>query len=239
MPPFCEMSGLASDTLPRHQASRASSGRWFTGIWVSWELPFQPPIFKCEPDKSWPMQRRPVQCAERCRQSATRYRILYEPQRTFTLLVPGSGGPRRNQSAARGESLLLAGSGDELRQRSQPGSLSGDDFRRWRGTVELIVQYSLPMPTLDADKPRRALRAARDSNGRKLRPLLGDADSDLATRWRSSLPLRARPVSSPLPPRVPRRSWVSSRGCQCTFSGCARRTGAGSTFRSVGSGCKV
>ncbi len=79
------------------------------------------------------------------------YRILYEPQRTFTLLVPES-------LAARGEIKVLLGTESLLLVPApSTGSASGPSLARYqvtasqeqRGIVQLLIQYSLPLPALD------------------------------------------------------------------------------------------
>lgn len=83
------------------------------------------------------------------------YRIFYEPQRTFTLLVPET-------LAARGEiKVLLANQSLLLAPAPATASASGPSLARYqvtvpqeqRGNVKLLVQYSLPLPALSADKP--------------------------------------------------------------------------------------
>src|SRR4029077_3515859 len=83
-----------------------------------------------------------------------RYRILYEPQRTFTLLVPET-------LAARGEIKVLLGNQSLLLAPAPAtSSASGPSLARYqittpqeqRGNVELLVQYSVPLPALDAEK---------------------------------------------------------------------------------------
>ncbi|MCE9525581.1 MAG: hypothetical protein K8R36_05965 [Planctomycetales bacterium] len=84
-----------------------------------------------------------------------RYRILYEPQRTFTLLVPET-------LAARGEIKVLLGN-QALLLAPAPAisSASGPSLARYqitapqelRGNVELLVQYSVPLPALENEKP--------------------------------------------------------------------------------------
>ncbi|MGI8978420.1 MAG: hypothetical protein ACR2FY_04270 [Pirellulaceae bacterium] len=83
------------------------------------------------------------------------YRIFYEPQRTFTLLVPET-------LAARGEiKVLLANQSLLLAPAPATASASGPSLARYqvtvpqeqRGNVKLLVQYSLPLPALNADKP--------------------------------------------------------------------------------------
>ncbi|MFN0018068.1 MAG: hypothetical protein ACKVP0_07405 [Pirellulaceae bacterium] len=84
-----------------------------------------------------------------------RYRILYEPQRTFTLLVPET-------LAARGEiKVLLENQSMLLAPAPATSSASGPSLARYqitapqelRGNVELLVQYSVPLPALDDEKP--------------------------------------------------------------------------------------
>ncbi len=83
------------------------------------------------------------------------YRILYEPQRTFTLLVPET-------LAARGEiKVLFENQSLLLSPAPATASASGPSLARYqvttpqeqRGNVELLVQYSLPLPAMDAAKP--------------------------------------------------------------------------------------
>src|SRR6185295_18019836 len=82
-----------------------------------------------------------------------KYRILYEPQRTFVLLVPET-------LAARGEiKVLLGGQTLPLAPAPATSSASGPSLARYqvtvapeqRGNVEFLVQYSLPLPALKAD----------------------------------------------------------------------------------------
>ena len=83
------------------------------------------------------------------------YRILYEPQRTFTLVVPET-------LAARGEIKVLLGNQSLLLVPAPAtSSASGPTLARYqtttpqeqRGNMDLVVQYSLPLPALDAEKP--------------------------------------------------------------------------------------
>lgn len=83
------------------------------------------------------------------------YRILFEPQRTFTLLVPET-------LAARGEIKVLSG-GQSLPLVPAPATtaVSGPGMARYqviaaqeqRGNVELLVQYSLPLPAMNFENP--------------------------------------------------------------------------------------
>jgi hypothetical protein len=83
------------------------------------------------------------------------YRILYEPQRTFTLVVPET-------LAARGEIKILLGNQSLLLVPAPAtSSASGPALARYqistpqeqRGNVDLVVQYSLPLPVITAEKP--------------------------------------------------------------------------------------
>ncbi len=83
------------------------------------------------------------------------YRILYEPQRAFTLVVPET-------LAARGEIKVLLGNQSLLLAPAPAtSSASGPSLARYQftapedqlGNVELLVQYSLPIPGIDAEKP--------------------------------------------------------------------------------------
>jgi hypothetical protein len=83
------------------------------------------------------------------------YRILYEPQRTFTLLLPET-------LATRGEIKVLLGDQSlQLAPAPATSSSSGPRLARYqvtapqeqRGNMQLLVQYSLPLPTLDAEQP--------------------------------------------------------------------------------------
>jgi hypothetical protein len=83
------------------------------------------------------------------------YRILYEPQRTFTLVVPET-------LAARGEiKVLIDNQSLLLAPAPATSSASGPALARYqitapqelRGNVDLLVQYSLPLPDLNVEKP--------------------------------------------------------------------------------------
>lgn len=152
-----ELSGLTSDTLPpgsklsmRQQPPLVYRDLGYAGT-SHFSADFQVRSRQVLVDAQAELKFGPQSVAVEQRLG---YRILYEPQRTFTLLVPET-------LAARGEIKVLLGT-ETLLLVPAPAtnSVSGPSLARFqatapqeqRGNVDLIVQYSIPLPALEADK---------------------------------------------------------------------------------------
>jgi hypothetical protein len=193
-----EMTGLSSSSLPpgskppeRQQAPLVYRDLGYSGsshFSADFQVRTRQVMVEAEAELAFGPQRVSVQ-------QKLKYRILYEPQKTFVLLVPET-------LAARGEIKVLSG-GQTLLLAPAPAtsSASGPSLARYqvtiapeqRGNVEFLVQYSVPLPVLKADSPTELAVPLVIPVEEDVQSSIGQA---LAATWNPSLNVELGEVSS-------------------------------------------